>query len=732
MRIIFVITSLFFFVSCGTKTEVKDPVNPFNKSLNLGWEFSMQGEDRWRDAEVPGSIQLDLIRNGAIADPYRDTKEHDISFLESKNWTYKNTFHLSEAERSQDHLFLVFDGIDTYGDVYLNQQLILTTDNAHRSWEVDVSGIVQDSNELVIELTSPMNKNKTIVQNLGYQLPSGSEDGDIKVGNFTRKPSFQFGWDWAPRIVAQGIHGDVWLECRRSFDISNILVQTNLLSENQADLVLKLEYFSFDEDVVSIEFMGERLEFSVEEGSSIIEVPFSIDDPLLWWPNEVGEQHLYTELLTVSTSNDSWSEDVSFGVRTIELIQEADAIGTSYAFKVNGKDVFMKGANYVPMSSMYTEIGFEDKEKLLMLAKDAHFNMIRVWGGGIYETDEFYSLCDEFGILVWQDFMFAGSMYPSHAEFNKTVEKEVEEQVKRIGAHPCCALFCGNNEMDVAWHNWGWQKQFNYSSVDSAKVWSDYLNLFESTIPNLVSKYSDIDYVSTSPLSNWGTPENFNHSSMHYWGVWHGGDDFSDFRTNVGRFMVEYGFQSFPRFDLLSNYISGDLSLSHPGIDSRQKSYVGNGILIEFMKKYGDMPTSFEQFVFESQKVQAIGLETAIKEHRLKKGHCMGTLFWQFNDCWPGPSWSVVESDLEPKLAYSSVQKWYSPIIAIRSGEQLWLINDYLDPKWCDLDFFKNGELIESRTEVIQEKEAQFMEVSFDYDSLVVKSDSKVEFKNSF
>jgi beta-mannosidase len=362
----------------------------------------------------------------------------------------------------------------------------------------------------------------------------------------------------------------------------------------------------------------------------------------------------------VYSSKDTLARDFqNIGFRTIKLVNEPDSIGTSFYFKVNGKPIFMKGANYVPQDVFLPRVKPEDYKRLLMQVKDAGMNMLRVWGGGVYEKELFYDLCDEYGILVWQDFMFANAMYPFESGDRENILHEAEEQIFRLRKHTCLALWCGNNEVEVAWHNWGWQKQYGYSKEDSLELYRDYQALFEGSLPILVSHIDGkTPYVSTSPQSNWGTPENFNHGSMHYWGVWHGDDDFSGYEKNVGRFMVEWGFQSYPDYELLKKYISPEyLNLENDVMGNRQKSYVGNYKILEQVDKNPKYSSSiFLEFVKGSQYAQAQAYNKALKAHLSAQPHCMGSLLWQLNDCWPGPSWSIINYDGTPKESYDAVK----------------------------------------------------------------------------
>ena len=312
--------------------------------------------------------------------------------------------------------------------------------------------------------------------------------------------------------------------------------------------------------------------------------------------------------------------------------------------------------------------------------------MIRVWGGGIYENDYFYELCDQYGILVWQDFMFANSMYPKSPDFIANIEAEIKDNVKRLRNHPCIALWCGNNEIEVAWENWGWQRTYNYSKSDEREIWNTYTSIFHELIPQTLETMDPTrPYVPTSPLSNWGKPENFNHSSMHYWGVWHGREPIENFKKNVGRFIAEYGYQSFPSYATLASVLdSVDLNLDSEIMQKRQKSYIGNGIIKDNIEKYAYEEPDFVKWVELSQLVQAHAYGYAIRQHRIQTPHCMGTLFWQLNDCWPGPSWSVIDYYGNEKRAYEAVANYYKPVIASFEKEDnnliVTLLSDMKDP----------------------------------------------------
>ncbi|WP_462251848.1 glycoside hydrolase family 2 protein [Ekhidna sp.] len=656
------------------------------KMLNDGWEFKQEHSNDWRNASVPGVVHTDLISHDMIPHPWKGTNENDVQWIENENWLYRTSFTISNSILERNAVDLVFEGLDTYADVRLNGRSILTADNMFRTWRKDVSDLlVEGENTLEIKFISPLKMNAPKLEALGYELPASNETAEMKVSPFTRKSPFQFGWDWGPRLVTSGIWRPVYLEAYDRVRIVDVQVVQKELSEDVAKLEALVELDVEMDGTFEINVMGQEVTRDLRAGMQVVSMPFNIKNPKRWWPAGWGEQNLYDIPVSISFSEDVIDEEVvNIGLREVELVNEADAIGESFYFKINGEPVFARGANYIPQSHFLPSVTTEDYVKLIEDARASGINMIRVWGGGIYENDIFYDLCDKNGILVWQDFMFACTMYPGDSAFVKNVEAEVIDNVKRLRNHPSIIHWNGNNEVDVAWNNWGWQDKYGYSAEDSAKIWNDYLLVFHDKIPALLAKLDSRPYSTTSPLSNWGKPENFNYASMHYWGVWHGGDVFEDFEKNVGRFMSEYGFQSFPGMETISYFAdSSQWNLESEVMKHHQKSYVGNGMIAKFSSKYFDEPDGFEDFVLKSQMTQAKAMQMAIDAHRLRKGHCWGTLFWQLNDCWPGPSWSAVDVFGRKKVLYDELS-WLYALVAliptIKDGVlSISLVNDSLE-----------------------------------------------------
>ncbi|MEP1035083.1 hypothetical protein [Ekhidna sp.] len=669
-----------------TLINCEEPKKIISYQLHDGWEFKQEGSKSWKMAEVPGVIHTDLIINGIISHPWKGTNEKEVQWIENENWIYQKIFDVQQSHLEREAIDLVFEGLDTYAEVTLNDQLILTADNMFRTWRIDVKDLLRaDQNRLIVRFLSPITVNSPKLDALGYELPAGSEMVDKKVSPFTRKAPYHFGWDWGPRLVTSGIWRPVNLEFYHLARIDNIQIIQKELSDSLAILEAVISVKVESDESLDVVVMDQEIEFEVTKGHNELRIPFEIEKPELWWPNGWGNQYQYSIPVSIHTANHLLDADtIKIGLRTVELIHEIDSIGKSFYFRINGEPLFARGANYIPQSHFIPSVKDEDYKKLIEDVKATGMNMLRVWGGGIYEDDLFYDLCDENGILVWQDFMFAGSMYPGDSIFVMNVEEEVVDNVKRLRNHTSIVHWNGNNEIEVAWKNWGWQKQYSYSSQDSLKIWKDYLDLFHNRIPSLLRQLDDRSYTTTSPLSNWGTPENFNFSSMHYWGVWHGDDDFEDYKNNVGRFMGEYGFQSFPDMETVAYFAdSTEWNLASNVMKHHQKSYVGNDMITEQLGKYFNDATDFDDFVMKSQQTQAKAIQMAIDAHRLQKGHCWGSLFWQLNDCWPGPSWSAVDVFGRKKILFEELYELFAPVVLIPYWEDdhliISIVNDSLE-----------------------------------------------------
>ncbi|MEO0403311.1 MAG: hypothetical protein AAF193_00420 [Bacteroidota bacterium] len=640
---------------------------------------------------IPFSFAYACHEQQAFPHPYEDGAEDFYKLLERDEVVFRNHFDLdgSSPYLNNDSVLLSLAQVDTYAKVLLNGKEVGFTNNAHRTFHFNVANLLREGrNEVQLVMTSPLIQHQGEVNGAPFELPSGCEDGLLNVGCYSRKPQYQFGWDWGPRLVTPSLNGRIDLSIPAEASFGKVLCYTKQLDPSSGRVIQKMDWEVDGEcEDCSVTWLlaGQKSVTKINGRKGSMEMDCSGVD--LWWPNGHGEQPLYEMRVLLKKGDHILEQKLMFiGFKTTELIMELDEQGTSYFFKVNGELIFMKGANLIPTEIVPGMPGNGRYRQLLEKAKKANMNMIRVWGGGQYQSDDFYSTCDRLGLMVWQDFMFAGSIYPWNTEFIENVEAEVEEQASRLANHPCIAQFCGNNEVDVAIHNWGWQDKFQYTPEFDEQVKLAYNDLFKNRIAKICEEQCPhIPYTHTSPLSNWGTPENFKHLSMHYWGVWHGREPISSYNENVGRFMVEYGFQGFPSLDLLSRWTRDSISsVEDRFMQNRQKSYIGNGLIIAEMEKFGD-GLSMREFCEKSQLIQADALEEAIRAHRRNKGHCMGTLLWQLNDVWSGPSWSILEHDLSERMAYQRVSECFEPFLVdtvqLQDSLEIYLINDLFEKR---------------------------------------------------
>jgi beta-mannosidase len=645
------------------------------------WNFRKFTEDKWFPATIPGTIHTDLLQNQLIPNPFFGTNEKQLQWIENEDWVYQTEFQISKSELDNENLLLQFEGLDTHAEVYLNGTPILTADNMFRTWKVAVKKYLKiGNNELKIVFRSSVKKGKEASKRLAYTLP-----GDEKV--FTRKAQYQYGWDWGPRLVTAGIWKKVSILFRNSATLTAVTFHQKLLTTEKAELEFTATIYATVAGKLQFSVNDKKEEITLKKGRNSVLLTYDIANPKLWWTNGLGEAHLYDFTITISkglTVVDS--KKMKIGLRTIELIQENDKIGTSFYFKLNGVPVYMKGANYIPPDSFLTRVGASDYKKLIKNSVDANMNMLRVWGGGVYAEDAFYDECDANGILVWQDFMFACAMYPGDASFLKNVKKEVIDNVTRLQHHPSIALWCGNNENDEGWHNWGWQKQYNYAKSDSTEVWNNYKKLFHEVIPktldSLLAK-NENRYWPSSPSIGWGRKESLVQGDSHYWGVWWGKEPFEMYTKKVGRFMSEYGFQGMPAWSTLQSVSNkDDMNLSSDAIRNHQKHPTGYETINEYMARDYHIPASFEKYIYVSQLLQADGMKTAIEAHRRAKPYCMGTLFWQFNDCWPVTSWSSVDYYGNWKALNYQVKRSFEQVLVSvkeeQNGYKIHVINDDL------------------------------------------------------
>jgi beta-mannosidase len=633
--------------------------------LRSGWEFRRAGAGGWRPATVPGCVHTDLLANGLIGDPFVGTNEKDLEWIEDEDWEYRTSFEAGSNFLSHERVELQFDGLDTYADVYLNDSLVLVADNMFRRWRVSCAGVLREGgNTLRVRFHSPVAAVREQWNSRRNQLPGGPRV-------LTRKAAYQYGWDWAPRFVTSGLWRPARLVAWNEARITELAIIQDNVTESSADFTARLEVESTEQRTATLtialdDSRFESVDVNLAPGRNDVSLRFSILEPKLWWTNGLGLQPLYHILAELRSGGDvlDWRAE-RIGIRTIELVREKDVAGTSFYFRLNGVPVFMKGANYVPQDNFLPRVSSERREDLVASAANAGMNMLRVWGGGVYEEDDFYDLCDEYGILVWQDFMFACAMYPGDSTFLRNVEQEAIDNVTRLRHHPCVALWCGNNEIDEAWHNWGWPREFGYSAADSARIWGDYRKLFHEILPAVVERFDgERAYWPSSPSYGRADPRSLTEGDSHYWGVWHDGEPFEVYAEKIPQFMSEFGFQSLPSPQTIMSFARGeDMRIDSPAMLSHQKHPRGNELIQTYMERYYRVPADFLSFAYVSQLLQAEGIKLGIEAHRRAKPYCMGSLFWQLNDCWPAASWSSIDYGGNPKALYYHAANAFNEVL---------------------------------------------------------------------
>lgn len=655
-RIILSLLQSFLLFFTSVSAEENSPV--IKDEIKLNWQFRQVGTAIWHKATVPGCVHTDLLADSLIKDPFYRTNEKDLQWIDKVDWEYETVFNLDGEFLGHEKIELEFMGLDTYTDIFLNGEKLLRTDNMFREWKVECKKqLKQGENRLRILLHSPVKTDIPKLEKLGYQLPAindQSETGqldDQKISIFARKAPYHYGWDWGPRFVTSGIWRPIYIKAWNNAKIENIQIIQSSLTKDLASLRANIEINSAVEDSFLLRVVNKNensllaeKEIKLSKGENTISAFFEIKDPKFWWPNGLGEQYLYaieTSIIGPKELIDKKSENI--GLRTVKLVREKDHSGTSFYFKVNGQPVFMKGANYIPSDIFLNRVSPAEYEKLIQSAALSNMNMLRVWGGGIYENDIFYDLCDRYGILIWQDFMFACSMYPGDEAFLESVKQEAIDNVKRLRNHASIALWCGNNEIEDAWAGWGWKPR--YSLEKQKYIYNTYKEIFLNILPTVCKDYDGTRYYwPSSPSSDYGRASKAGSGDTHYWGVWHGKEPFENFQKKLGRFISEYGFQSFPEFKTVKSYtLPEDWDIESEVMAAHQRSGIGNLRIRDYMKMYYKTPKDFQSFLYTGQVMQGYGIKQAIEAHRRNMPYCMGTLFWQLDDCWPVASWSSMD-----------------------------------------------------------------------------------------
>jgi beta-mannosidase len=688
-------SSLILLVSC----QQKDPILVVSNEISDGWTFRQADKDEWLPATVPGCVHTDLLKNGKIEDPFYRMNEHNVQWIDKVNWEYKTSFNIDPDAIKRDRIALDFKGLDTYADVFVNGTQVLSADNMFREWLIDVKPQVKEGpNELRILFRSPITEGIKKYDANGYVIPVspndlaeiGQVEGNKMVSVYTRKAGYHFGWDWGPRLVSSGLWQPVYLTVWDDARIENLQLKQNSVSEKEATLtaIFEIEANANNLATVTIENDGNELartDIKLTKGISTYPVDFKIENPKLWWTNGLGEAHLYNIKGKLLIGKRITEKSERIGIRTLELVRDKDQKGTSFYFRLNGVPVFMKGANYIPNDIFPARTTEEMYRKVIHTSKISNFNMLRVWGGGIYEYDRFYDLCDENGILVWQDFMFACAMFPGDEAFLNNVKAEATDNIKRLRNHPSIAMWCGNNEILAAWLGWGWKKKEDaLNQVNSDKIWKSYTDIFHHILPDAVAANDPgRSYWDSSPSSGMGISADLVNGDEHYWGVWWGKEPFKNYATHIARFMSEYGFQSFPEMKTVKQYATPeDYDIFSEVMKSHQRSSIGNGTIEYYMLQDYKKPKDFASFLYVNHVLQAEGIKFALEGHRRAAPYCMGSLFWQINDCWPVASWSSTDYYQRWKALQYFAKKGFEPVLVSpyidKDSLKVDIINDHL------------------------------------------------------
>ena len=658
------------------------------QSLNGTWEFRQEGTQEWLPGEVPGGVHTDLLRLGRIPDPFTGENELEVQWVSEADWEYRLAFTPETALLAQDKIVLVCEGLDTLAEVSLNGQPVGRSRNMFRPYEWEVASLLRPGdNRLAVRFRSPVRYVQE--RQAQFALPGVEPAIHIQGSPYLRKAPSHFGWDWGPMLPPIGLWREIRLEGRSQARLAEVhLRQQHSRGEARVSAALRLERWG--EAPLRAVFRltspsGETWEQAAEadSGRSDLDMELAVPNPELWWPNGMGGQPLYRAVVELRSGEALLERrEHRLGLRTLELRQEPDQWGRSFTFFVNGQPLFAKGADWIPADSFPTRVTPERLENLLGSAAQAHMNMLRVWGGGFYENEAFYDLCDRFGLLVWQDFMFACSIYPlDEADFLEELEAEVRAAVTRLRHRACLALWCGNNEMEWMWRLW--KRMPRLSAYRRA-----YDRFFHHTLPAWVSAADpDRPYWPSSPSSNtpFRNPNSAEQGNMHYWEVWHGRRPFSAYLTQYPRFMTEFGFQSLPPLETVRAFAAPESwDLQGRVMKHRQRSGDGNRLIFTQMNRLFHPPRDFPALVYLSMVLQAEGIRSGVEHWRRHRERVSGTIFWQLNDCWPAISWSSLDYYGRWKALHYAARRFYAPVllsaVVTRENIELHLTNDRLSP----------------------------------------------------
>lgn len=672
-------------------------------SLNDGWQFRQQPDSTtaaqtdWHPAQVPGVVDTDLLHNKLIPDPFYRTNESTLQWIENSSWEYRSTFQVAPDTLKRSHVEIVFEGIDGPATVYLNDKPIINAINAFREWRADVkSQLKPGANQLLVVFPSPISEGIKIAAKDPWQSQIHAAPE-----SYLRKPAYEYGWDWGPRFVNSGLWKPVKLDVWDDAKLSAVHVRQRDVSADVAHLVFETEVES---DVktnatVTVDYgeNGKKATVSrdvqLDPGTNHIDLPIDIARPDLWWPNGYGKQAMYSFRATLKAGGRAQDDaTVRTGLRSIVLRREPDQWGRSFEFVVNGVPVFGKGADVIPFDSFPTRVSEAQYRRVLESAKAANMNMIRHWGGGYYETDEFYTLCDELGIMVWQDFMFGNKWMPGTYDFKQNVAAEAEYQIKRLRDHPSIVIWCGNNETEESWY-WHNDVVTKLGPDATRRMWQDYIVLFSDTLKSAVMRLdSERPYWPSSPSADYeDLSPTYQSGDAHNWEVWHGRVPFTFYETSRARFVTEFGFQSFPEWKTIEQFTTPEdrTGIFTPVMLAHQKNNEGNSLIHDYLLKDYTEPKDFPSFLYVSQVLQAEGIKIGVEHLRRQRPRTMGSLYWQLNDCWPVASWSSLDYYGRWKALQYYARRFYNDVLVSphqdSGGVNVYVVSDRTTELKADL-----------------------------------------------
>ncbi len=626
------------------------------QTLNGVWTLEIPGSAFPKtEGQVPGSVYHDLLTAGLIPDPfYRDNENEALKIMEY-DFRYSRTFSVNPSLFRCRRVLLRCHGLDTLASIELNGQEIGRADNMHRTWEYDVKDFLREGeNSILVTLYSPT---RFIRKEYERNPLAGSSDA-MKGFPHLRKAHCMFGWDWGPRLPDAGIWRDIEL-----IGIEEVRIRDVYITQDHGDGKVQLEITTHTERVgeaepeILVTVTGPKGEVFTGQGCPCrIEIP----QPQLWWPAGLGEQPLYkvsVRAVCAGAEQDLWEGRI--GLRTLTVRREKDEFGESFCHRVNGVDVFAMGADYIPEDNLLPRVNRERTRRLLEDAKAVHMNTIRVWGGGYYPGDEFYDLCDELGLMVWQDFMFACASYELSESFEESVRAEFTDNIRRLRHHASLALWCGNNEIE----------SFVPSGrfIQNQREIADYIKLYEYIIPNILKKEDPRTFYWPSSPSSGGSfddPGDEHRGDCHYWAVWHGLKPFTDYRSHCFRYTSEFGFQSFPCMATIDSFTEPeDRNVFSYVMEKHQRNASANGKIAEYLSQTYLYPSSLDLFVYASQLLQAQAMQYGVEHWRRHRGECMGALVWQLNDCWPVTSWASIDYYGRWKALHYYEKRFFAPVL---------------------------------------------------------------------